>query len=290
LQLAERKLADYLRRHANGANPKGVFECDERTVTGSYSTGRLRRTEHTVTDLLADDVPGSADDDLFVLLRQLFETSKSEPLGPFYRVDIRIDGNDVGFEYYWQGTPVSSLAELAPPVSGKTPRFLFGTRFDAEFIAFVDDAELDIALTAWVESRLDNEQAVSEPLLDMYAAMNWHYAIVSSGFMEHYSRLDEPPVRLTAAEWYERTARALRDMRQEEPLELLMLAVGLYSSLYGAVENVRLALGAEKVSEIDESELYDRYFKFETSLRRAMTEEVRMNPSRYAVPLAQGAQ
>ncbi len=199
-------------------------------------------------------------------------------------MDIAIDGKRIGFEYFWENAPFESLEELKPPIRGKTPDFLFKQRFDGELIAFIDDHEIDTAISVFVANRRKNGQSVPESLLDMYALVAWHRTVVSEGFMQHFADLESVSQPLPVVEWYERTARMLSKLDQPDVLDVVKLSLGLYSSLYAAVEPIRVALGINKVTEIDENDLYERFGAVESAIQKAWRTEVRSNPTDYAVP------
>lgn len=282
LKEAEAGLRAFLLQHIDLTSPRGLIECDSHSFRGEIKAGRIRKTSYDLSELLR--TRGDSTDEFFDHLRRLWEESEHHELGPFYRLDVEIEGKKIDFEYSWENAPFESLGELKPPLSGKTPDFLFKQRFDEELIAFVEDHELDTAVSEFVAYRRNNGQSVPEPLLDMYALVSWHWTIVSEGFMQHFADLERVRQPLPVVEWYERAARVLSKLDQADAQNVMKLSLGLYSSLYKAVEPIRIALGVNKVTEIDENDLYDKFGAVESQLQKAWRSEIRSNPSHYAVP------
>ncbi len=282
LNEAEAGLRRFLLQHIDVASPRGLIECDSHSFRGEIKAGRIRKTSYDLSELLRRR--GDSTNEFFDHLRRLWEDSQDHEFGPFYRLDIEIEGKKIDFDYSWENAPFESLGELKPPLSGKTPKFLFKRRFDEELIAFVDGSELDTAVSVFVANRRSNGQSVPEPLLDMYALLSWHRTIESEGFMQHFADLEEVSQPLPVVEWYERAARVLRKLNQADALDVIKLSLGLYSSLYKAVEPIRVALGVNKVTEIDENDLYDKFGAVDSTLQKAWRTEIRSNPSHYAVP------
>lgn len=287
MENTEVDLREFIREQIKVANPRGVIECDARgSFAGQVEAGRFRRSPYDFVAMLDKDRAiggGGPSWEFSELVRQLHEASCAHAFGPFYRLDIKLEGKKIGFEYFWENEPYESLDELRPPISGKTPDFVFKQRFDEALIAFVDDHELDTAISQFVAERRNSGRDVPDALLDMYALISWHWTIVSLGFMQHFASLEEVKQPLPVVEWYERTIRALLKLDQSGAIKVVELSVGLYASLYRTVEPIRSALNFGRVSEIDESDLYERFGVIEREVQEAWRKEIRDNPSPYAV-------
>ncbi len=287
MKKAEAAIRHFLREHIRAPNPVGLIECDGRgSFAGQFEAGDPHRSSYDFASLLDQQREIGEDDftgDFIALIKRLHEESRAHICGPFYRIDIKLDGEIIDLDYSWERESDELLDEPKQSVLHEVPRFVLEQRFDEKVIAHIDDKELDTAVSVFVKARRQQNAALPESLLDMHALMNWHLMAVSEGFEEHFSNLDSGVLHDSPVGWYKRVIRQLTSLEQKDTIDLIELSIGMYASVYEAVETIRSSLGIDPVARVDEDLLYDRLGAVEHSLPTVWRQEVKKNPARYAV-------
>jgi hypothetical protein len=209
------------------------------------------------------------------LFHDLREASRACPLGPFYRCHVHTGPDGLRFEYFWEGQPYTSVKELVPNFSGRTPTFVFTQRFDKRLIEEISDADVETALVHYVPARVTQGRPVSEPLLELYALMEWQWDVYNGTMDQYFGRDHEFLTKLPRAELYAPTLRGLRRIGCDGAADLFAESLAVYAHLYPRVEAARAALGIPALPRRESHDLMERFYQLGPSLEPARVAYIR---------------
>lgn len=272
------KIAALLRSRIHGIRPRGLIKCEASSgssgFTGSVETGWFQRHRHDITELL--DTPQRPSPSLFELLANLREASRSLPFGPWYRCNIRIQSRDrIEFEYYWENGPQSSIKDLERDIHGDFPQFVLERRFDRELVSYLTDFELNNCLLFFVPTRVVLNQPVTDPLMEIFATIEWQSDINNGGTNQYFARDHEPMTGLPRGPLYEMTHRGLIRIKHAAAAALFEESIALYAHFYPRVEQARLSMRISPLPQQDQSDILDRFYALQDSLDDARATYIR---------------
>jgi hypothetical protein len=167
-------------------------------------------------------MPLRSSPDLFELLRSLREASRQDPYGPYYRVNIHIRPfGTINYEYFWENSPIASLAEVERDIDGLVPDFLFKRRFDRGIVEELSDFGINNCLLFYVPARLVENKPVSKSLMEVFATVEWQSDMNNGGPNQHFARDHEPMTGLPREELYTITYRGLKRIKHQAAAALI---------------------------------------------------------------------
>ena len=278
MRAIEAKIANLLRSKVQGARPSGVIRCDADDgvvgYTSSIESGLLMRKKSSLDDLLGDSAKNTLD--FSDTLLELRESSKAQPLGPWYRCNIEIRPiGKVSFTYFWEGTPFSSVSELEPNLHGGVPHFVFKHRFDRALVGELSDFDVGGCLLFYVPARVSANKPVSEPLLQVYCTLEWEGDVNNGAMDQYFAREHEPMTGLPRSGLYEKTYRGLQRIGHEQGAALFSESVALYAHFYERVELAREQLKLPAVPRQEQSDIMSRYYALQQSIEAARVAYIR---------------
>ncbi len=274
----ESRIAELLRACIPGARPRGLIQCESEEGVAGYSgrveTGWFKRETHDIDSLLRQAPAGSPD--FADLLFELREVSRSQPLGPWYRCNIELQpGRPIAFNYFWENAPFASLKDLAPDPRGRAPNFALARRFDPAWIAELTDFDVNASLLFYVPARVKAGQPVSDPLLEVFATLEWESDVNNGAMNQYFARDHEPMTGLPRSQLYDKTHRGLLRLGQHDMAALYAEAIALYAHFYPRVEQARAAMGIAPVPKQEQSDIMDRYYERAEALEPARVAYIR---------------
>ena len=274
----ESRIAELLRSCIRGARPRGVIDCECEEGVTSYSgrieAGLLRREQHGTPALLDTAPPASRY--CAALGAERRAASRVQPLGPLYRCRIELQpGRPVAFHYFWENAPFESLKDLALDARGRAPNFALARRFDRAWIAELSDFDVGASLLFYVPARIRAGQPVSDPLLEVFATLEWESDVNNGAMNQYFARDHEPMTGLPRAQLYDKTHRGLLRLGQHEMAGLYAESIALYAHFYPRVERAREAMGIAPVPRQDQSDIMDRYYERSDALEPARVAYIR---------------
>jgi hypothetical protein len=282
----ESAIANLIRSRIRGIWPVGLIKCEAGEgvagFTGTIESGLLRRTKQSAVEILSDVRKGeSSFSDLLLKLR---EAARTRPDGPWYRCNIRLHGVRVSFQYFWESVSFSSVKEVESDLNGCVPSFVFERRFDRLLVPELTDFDVNHALFVHVPARVRAGETVTEPLLKIYATLEWQSDVNNGTMDQYFAREHDPMTSLPRRELYGRTYNGLLDIGHERAASVFSESLSLYAHFYPRVEAARSELGFRAVPRQEQSDIMDKYWKIERSLDPARVKYVR----EHIVELEQG--
>lgn len=277
MERIEAAIAKLLLSAMPGANPKGLVRCSAEegvtAYTGEVEAGLLRRKRHDVAGLL-EQVRGD-EPDLSELLGDLREASRTRPHGPWYRCNVHVDGRAITFEYFWENGPYSSVKELEPDLHGSVPSFVYQRRFDRALVDELADHEVTSCLLPYVPARVGAGKPLTEPLLEVYATLEWQTDVDNGALEQYFAREHEPMTGLPRSSLYLPTHSGLLRVGHTEAAALFAESIALYAHFHPRVEAARREMGIPAVPAQEESDIMERFDVLAQSLEAARVAYVR---------------
>lgn len=286
MQKVEQEIKDIFAKADLGIWPEGQVKCDMSGGsvghTGSITSGLLKKTKTDITEIL-DKLDLDYEDDFGSKLYKLREESKKESLGPIYRCNINVKGQNIEFEYFWESSPFRALSEVEPDINGSLPNFIYEKLFTEELISHVDKWELDSAIFMFVPAQKQRNEEIPEDLLDMYALVDWQSDTDNGGLNQYFARDVDYFCCYDREELYPRVLRAINKVNHPTAESLFSEAMALYSHFYDRVNRAREAMDIVPIEKKEESDINDRYFQMYDDLESKRRDFVKENAEQFAV-------
>ncbi|MBI3384484.1 MAG: DUF4375 domain-containing protein [Aquabacterium sp.] len=271
----ESRIVELLRSSSAAPLPGGVIKCE---------------AADGVVGFKGPAVKGPKGDSLSSLLAELREASEATPQGPWYRCNIVQDGPHIRFDYFWESTPFTSIKDVEPDLNGKVPSFVFERRFDQRLIDEISDFDVDNGLLFYVPARARLGQAISAPLLEVYATFEWQSDVNNGALGQYFSRSTDPLTGMDRLPLYGHAYKGLQRIGHEQAAKLFAEAVALFAHFYPKVEEARALLGIPAVPRQEESDIMDRFFALEPTLGPARVAYMRAHMAELEQHDAEAAQ
>jgi hypothetical protein len=268
MKTIEDKISSILLSAASGKTLTGVVRCDADDGVVGY-TGSLEYVSPAKSQIQIHEILKNSESTFSDLLFELHEASTQVPLGPWYCCSIEINQSKTAkFTYFWEGTPFTSVSELARSIRGEIPNFVFKQRFDRALVQELSDDDLNNSLLFYVPHRAQTGAHISEELLQIYCTLEWQ-GDVNNGAMDQYFARDlEPMTRIPRSQLYERTYNGLLRIGHKGAAALYAESISLYSHFHERVEAARIKMGLSAIPRQDESDIMDRYFDLQQDINQ----------------------
>ncbi len=280
---AEARITSFLLDIIPGSEPRGVINCEASDAsagyTGSIYIGSGDSDHLDIVDVLRASQPRSESfGDLLINSRN---ASRSHALGPWYRLNIRIDGRHaVHYDYFWENAPITSLKDIERSIHGDLPSFVLARQFDRELVNAISDFEITNALLTYVPARTAVGKPVSDALLDVFATVDWQTDVNNGTMNQYFAREHDPMLGLPRTDLYVRTYRGLHKIGCASGVALFAESIGLYAHFHERVDKARRVLAINAVPRQQKSDIMDRYYRIEQDVETARNAYVRAHIER----------
>lgn len=265
---------------AKKANGELSFDLDWGTVgmSGKLSGGTLIKKE-----LWANDFANSINWDATDNLLKLYEVSKRHPHGPIYKCNIKFVKGHATFHYYFEGSPIQSLSDIAKDSHGTYPLFAYRTYFTEALIDASDKGDLRIGHQALIEVLLPEGSDVPTHHMEFYALNDFISDFLNGGLNQYFSRsITWDSAEYERVKLYPRLKKALIKLGREDANDMFDQAIALFAHYNAPVEIAREQMKIPAVPKQEESDIGPRFWEIIYELEEEFEAYMKANKSKFA--------